>query len=1348
MKTKKTIRMIITLIAIMPFVISCGGGSGGSSSKAPYTEDNPVSPDTSAPVLSSVTTKSSTAVNVLFSEQITSASAEAAAAFTVSSTTKSLRIKKTALGSDGVNCSIELSDPMTQGVKYTLTAQAISDVAGNKMTAGSFSFDGRGPVSAILSDVPAALVNTTSAQIKVSGTDIVSYQYSVNGGAWSAERSLSNAIALTGLKDGLTKLSVAGKDNLGNWQPYETPTKAQWMIDTIPPTAVLSQTPAGITNIPGCKIYVSGDSVSAYKYKINSENYSDTLNVSDAVEETGLADGETTIAVIAMDAAGNWQKESNATTARWIIDTKKPIASLGGLPSSPISDKSINVEVSGTEIVSYQYKIDSGAWSPFIESSVPISVHGLSDGTHTLSVLGKSSAGNIQDENSPSVWSWTIDTIAPNAHISAGPDKVTSDINPVFNISGVDVIRFRYKLDSGDWSGAQSSSEQLQISAADEGSHTLRVVGIDSAWNEESPASSAQYTWTTDTTSPSADLTDLPDTITNTINVSARVKGTGVTAYKFSIDASPWSQEILTDKILSLNNLSEGDHTLLVIARDEAGNWQEINTAASFAWRIDTTPPTPIITNLPVNPSNSITAEIAVDGNDLATYTYSLDRSQPTEINSGNPILLNSLSEGTHTIVIIGTDFAGNIQYPAFNYQWDVDLSAPSATLADLPSPINNLHRLTVTVIQGDTRTYKYSLGSDSWSSEMSAATPIEIESIAEGEHTLLVIGADNAGNWQNKNNATRFTWKADFTPPVATIDPVPDLFTNSSTQEITVHGTDVAGYTYSLDEEPYGRIFDVTEILSLGALHEGIHELRVAGIDTARNVQNPPVIVRWTVDYTPPIVIPIQDAGTLSTSTVIPFTFTAPIDASSAEIEIATDAYFSNVISSVNMSVTPQTSAEYLYNANESNGTRYYARVRCTDNAGNTGSWGTPSDGITLVGSIAGNAIDSFGASLAGVVVSVKNHPSLTATTDAAGRFTINDVECSGSLYEITLSNSGYNSASVSNISVRTGAVTDQGLIILVPASASSGTISGTVVSTNNGTRISDATVQILDFRNAVIENKATSNGNFSSSTLQPGTYSIHISKTGYLDLTVNNIAINGSKNLGNIAICEKLTGNHVRVVLLWGSAPKDLDLHVVGPSDNAVTKDGSPQTRFHSYWSQKSFDNSTGKYQGESGYTAYTSSLVQDSTNGSGPEAINTWNGYAIGTYTFTVHNYSKSNWYASQPVIRIYDSEGLVQEIALPAGAGSQWYWKAFQLNIQGSTRDTRSILVANQFGTLDYSSKAAMDWLPPQGGLAAYLLGIATGEHPVILILLLASLAAFTGLYLWNRRRMRINRSPSV
>jgi hypothetical protein len=100
------------------------------------------------------------------------------------------------------------------------------------------------PTGVSLSGVPNLLTNQRSATLTVglgvgSGTNAagyVSYKYSVNGGAYSAETPIATPITLTGLDDGTYTVRVIGKNDAGAWQSDADATEATWTVDATPPS--------------------------------------------------------------------------------------------------------------------------------------------------------------------------------------------------------------------------------------------------------------------------------------------------------------------------------------------------------------------------------------------------------------------------------------------------------------------------------------------------------------------------------------------------------------------------------------------------------------------------------------------------------------------------------------------------------------------------------------------------------------------------------------------------------------------------------------------------------------------------------------------------------------------------------------------------------------------------------------------------------------------------------------------------------------------------------------------------------------------------------------------------------
>lgn len=94
---------------------------------------------------------------------------------------------------------------------------------------------------ATISGVPSGGRTTlTGATLTVRGTGVVSYQYSLDNGPFSAETPIATPIVLTGLPDGSHSVAVLGRDAAGNQQPPASPTVATWIVKATPPVLTLN----------------------------------------------------------------------------------------------------------------------------------------------------------------------------------------------------------------------------------------------------------------------------------------------------------------------------------------------------------------------------------------------------------------------------------------------------------------------------------------------------------------------------------------------------------------------------------------------------------------------------------------------------------------------------------------------------------------------------------------------------------------------------------------------------------------------------------------------------------------------------------------------------------------------------------------------------------------------------------------------------------------------------------------------------------------------------------------------------------------------------------------------------
>jgi len=363
-------------------------------------------------------------------------------------------------------------------------------------TTASWTVDTSLPV-AQLSGQPSGVVNDNTANIRVYGTNMAAYEYKLDDGGWSTERLVGTHIILSGLTDGLHTVSVVGKNVAGSWQPYDSPTTASWTVDSTLPTATLSGQPSGVVSSSTADITVGGQNAVAYKYKLDDGAWVGETLVGTHIVLSGLSDGLHTVSVIAKNALGHWQAESNATTASWTVDTTPPQATLSGQPAGTVNYSTADITVAGTDVVAYKYKLDDGAWGTETLVSTHIILSGLSDGSHMVSVIGKSALGLWQAEADATTADWTVDTAVPPAPnlLSPANEASTSDTTPTFDWSDVtDASGVSYSLqvdDNADFSSPIISKEGLTEStytltkdeALSKGTYYWRVKAVDGAGN-------------------------------------------------------------------------------------------------------------------------------------------------------------------------------------------------------------------------------------------------------------------------------------------------------------------------------------------------------------------------------------------------------------------------------------------------------------------------------------------------------------------------------------------------------------------------------------------------------------------------------------------------------------------------------------------------------------------------------------------------------------------------------------------------------------------------------------------------------------------------------------------------
>ena len=225
-----------------------------------------------------------------------------------------------------------------------------------------------------------------------------------------------------------------------------------------------------------------------------------------------------------------------------------------------------------------------------------------------------------------------------------------------------------------------TASRRRATRASPRAQHTFTVQATDLAGNA---GPEATYTWTIDTTAPTATITQKPPDPTNdsspTFSFSSGENGSTFACHLDAAAFTPCtSPKTYTD-------LADGSHTFAVRATDAAGN---AGADTSYTWTIDTVAPTVAITDMPSDPSNDSSPSFSFTASQAGS-TFACHLNGAAFAPCTSPKSYAGLAQGTHTFTVKTTDPAGNTG-PETTYTWTIDTAAPTVAITDMPSDPSN----------------------------------------------------------------------------------------------------------------------------------------------------------------------------------------------------------------------------------------------------------------------------------------------------------------------------------------------------------------------------------------------------------------------------------------------------------------------------------------------------------------------------------------------------------------------------------------------------------------------------------------------------------------------------------
>jgi hypothetical protein len=733
-------------------------------------------------------------------------------------------------------CNTPQAYPTLGDGPHTFAVKA-TDTAGNAgpVTSYGWTIDTVPPTASITAK-PSNPSNDTTPSFTFSAGEPSTFECKLDAAAFAACPSPKS---YTGVTAGPHTFAVRAKDTAGNTGPEAS---YAWTIDTAAPTTTITSNPADPTNDKSPSFAFSASEPSNFQCKLDAAAFAPCVSPQSYGNQ---ANGAHTFTVKATDIAGNTGPEA---TYGWTIDTVNPIATITAKPASLTNDKSPTFAFVASEPSNFQCKLDAAAFAPCVS---PKTYPDQADGAHTFILRVTDKAGN---DGADTTYTWTIDTVAPTVAIADKPSNPSNTSFPSFSFRASEAgSTFACRLDGAAFASCSSPKAYANLG---EVSHTFIVKATDAAGNTGPETS---YTWTIDTTPPTASITAKPSNPSNQRSPSFAFAANEPSTFECRLDGAAFAV-CVTPK--SYANLADGPHTFSIRAIDAAGN---PSGTVDHQWTIDTTGPIVTITQKPADPTASQGASLAFTANEQATFQCKLDAAVYATCTS--PRQYSGLAEGSHTFTVKAIDQLSNVG-PETSYTWRIDITAPTVAITGKPNnPSNDAAPGFAFAASEGGSTFTCRLEGGGFSP---CSSPKSYGGLTDGSHSFGVKATDAAGN---TGAEVSFVWTLDTAAPTATITQKPDVQSNTASASFSFTANET-GSTFAcrLDGAAFGPCASPAAYNGLG---DGPHAFGVKATDPAGNTGAERGYA-WTIETRAPTAALISGPTSLTNTSAATFAFSA----------------------------------------------------------------------------------------------------------------------------------------------------------------------------------------------------------------------------------------------------------------------------------------------------------------------------------------------------------------------------------------------------------------------------------------------------------------------------------------
>ncbi|VGO16048.1 hypothetical protein PDESU_04638 [Pontiella desulfatans] len=224
------------------------------------------------------------------------------------------------------------------------------------------------------------------------------------------------SVLLTGdalsIRPGSTRISFAASDS-----PLVTDAQVDVFRGIIAWTTV-SNVPCSPNALDSATLYVGGEYVDYYKYRLDGGGWSSQRMVAEPISLSGLGDGVHTVDVLGRPRYGSYPPESEAVGVSWEVDSSANPVQVFGAPATPTRLDHATLMAGGTGVTDYRWRIDEDYFHAIEPVATPFSVEKLVPGLHAVDVRGQI-GGVLEETNVFHSVSWLVDPLLGHGYDAA-----------------------------------------------------------------------------------------------------------------------------------------------------------------------------------------------------------------------------------------------------------------------------------------------------------------------------------------------------------------------------------------------------------------------------------------------------------------------------------------------------------------------------------------------------------------------------------------------------------------------------------------------------------------------------------------------------------------------------------------------------------------------------------------------------------------------------------------------------------------------------------------------------------------------------------------------------------------